>query len=267
MKDMGRRRLAIFGVALALGILLTTVSFPGCQRSSAVVVDFPDPALDSTIREMIGKLWGDIHSTDLSKTTSLLAPGRNINTLDGIDHCIDLTELDLSGNQIVIVNPLSRLTKLTWLNLASPWLDGKIVDISPLSQLTKLTELGLGGNQIVDISPLSRLTKLTWLSLYGNQIVDISPLSRLTKLTWLSLYGNQIVDISPLSGLTNLENLGLENNQISNIQALVDNSELGRGDMVDLRNNYLDLTLGSPDMLNIEALQDRGVDVEYLPQE
>jgi len=41
---------------------------------------------------------------------------------------------------------------------------------------------------------------------------------------------------------------------------------LGSGDSVDIHYNYLDLTLGSPDMLDIEALQGRGVNVDFDPQ-
>jgi len=41
---------------------------------------------------------------------------------------------------------------------------------------------------------------------------------------------------------------------------------VGSGDQIDLRYNYLDLTPGSRNMLDIKALQDRGVTVEFNPQ-
>ncbi|MBD1211962.1 MAG: leucine-rich repeat domain-containing protein, partial [Dolichospermum circinale Clear-D4] len=69
------------------------------------------------------------------------------------------------------------LTNLTSLELGG----NKISDIKPLSNLTKLTFLDLGENQISDIKPLSNLTKLTFLDLGENQISDIKPLSNLTK--------------------------------------------------------------------------------------
>ena len=80
------------------------------------------------------------------------------------------------------------LTKLTSLEL---W-GNKISDIKPLSNLTKLTSLYLSGNQISDIQPLSNLTKLTSLYLLFNQISDIKPLSNLTNLTELYLSGNPL---------------------------------------------------------------------------
>ena len=82
----------------------------------------------------------------------------------------------------------------------------------------------------------------------------------------LGLVNNGIVDISALSNLRSLWKLDLKGNQIVTISALADNPSLGSGDLVDLRYNNLDLTSGSADMQDIEALQARGVDVNYIPQ-
>jgi len=88
----------------------------------------------------------------------------------------------------------------------------------------------------------------------------------LTRLTELYLYSNRIVDISPLAGLTRLTELWLDDNEIVDIQALVDNAGLDSWTSVFARNNYLDLALGSSDMMNIEALQSRGVRIYFDPQ-
>jgi internalin A len=223
----------------------------------AVVVNFPDPGLEAAIREAIGKPTGDIYDTDLVGLTTLDANSCGVSNLEGMQHCVDLTELylwdnqivsisalagltDLTGlalgiNRIVNISSLSSLTNLTWLNL---W-DNQILDISPLSSLINLTWLGLGNNQIVDISPLSSLTSLTWLYMRYNQIVDISPLSSLTSLTWLGLGYNQIIGISALSGLANLMELRLFDNQIIDISALASLANLtylnaGNNQIVDI---------------------------------
>jgi hypothetical protein len=60
--------------------------------------------------------------------------------------------------------------------------------------------------------------------------------------------------------------LDLERCQISDISPLVKNNGLGKGDVVRLQNNNLDLSEGSEDMKNIKALQYRGVSVEFLPR-
>jgi hypothetical protein len=57
--------------------------------------------------------------------------------------------------------------------------------------------------------------------------------------------------------------LFLDINQISDISPLVANSGLGEGDVVTITENDLDLSEGSADMLNIGALEDRGVTVGY----
>ena len=138
----------------------------------------------------------------------------------------------------------------------------QVKDISPLSGLTKLERLILGDNQVTDISPLLSLINLDYLWLYESQISDLSPLSSLTQLTELNLSFNQISDLSLLSSLTQLTELNLSFNQISDLSALLDNSGIGSGDTVDLRNNPL-----SDEALweQIPALEERGVDVVLTP--
>jgi Leucine-rich repeat (LRR) protein len=232
------------------------------KRSSVVVVNFPDPGLEAAIRDTTGIPTGDIYNTDFIGIQVLSFNNADIANLEGIQHCVDLVELNLRMNQIVDISPLSGLTNLTVLRLKS----NKITDISALSGLTNLTELWLDSNQIVDISALSNLTNITWLALDWNKISNISALSGLTNLRELGLVSNEIVDISALSELTNLDRLYLQYNQIHDIQALVNNSGLVLGDLVYIRKNYLDLTPGSPNMLNIQILQRRGCDVDYEPQ-
>jgi internalin A len=123
----------------------------------------------------------------------------------------NLTELDLSINQLVDIQPLAGLTNLKELRLDS----NQIVDIQPLAGLTNLTILYLHTNQIVDVKPLAGLTKLTALYLYSNQIVDVQPLAGLTNLTILGLRSNQIVYLDSLAGLTKLTVLHLNSNPMS----------------------------------------------------
>ena len=255
---MSSGSLAIIRMALALGVLVAIVSVPVV----AAVVNFPDPGLEAVIRAEVWRPTGDIYNSDLFGLASLDASSQNITNLEGIQHCVDLTWLALEDNQIADTSKLSSLTKLTVLDLS----DNQIVGITALKDLTDLTWLALEDNQIADITTLSCLTKLTMLGLCDNQIVDITALKDLTNLTWLCLHGNQIADITTLENLTNLTTLCLHGNQIADISPLVNNSGLGSGDTLDLCNNYLDLTPGSPDMMDIQALQGRGVNVDYDPQ-
>jgi hypothetical protein len=69
-------------------------------------VTFADPNLEAAIREAIGKATGFICRSDLEGLTSLSASQKNIADLTGLEHCADLTELDLRGNEISDINPL-----------------------------------------------------------------------------------------------------------------------------------------------------------------
>jgi internalin A len=104
-----------------------------------------------------------------------------------------------------------KLKTLTTLNLGG----NKISDVKPLSGLTNLTLLDLSLNQISDVKPLAGLTNLTDLDLLGNRIRDVKPLAGLNKLNTLWLFGNQISDVMPLAGLTNLTTVLLSGNPIA----------------------------------------------------
>lgn len=229
--------------------------------ADAQVVTFPDPNLEATIREAIGKPTGDISQSDLQWLTGLEARDRGIVSLAGLEYCTSLMSLELSDNQIGDVSPLANLTNLTWLGL----LFNEIGDVSPLSNLTSLTGLELGSNPVNNISPLSSLTRLKYLGLSSSQISDISPLSNLTNLTQLQLVGNQIVDITALSSLTSLgdehfvpldTDLDLRGNKIVDISPLVENSGIGDGDIVHVRYNPLSVTSIN---VSIPQLEQRGV--------
>jgi len=269
---------------LTLAILLISVSLP----AFAVVVNFPDPGLEAAIRDAIGKPTGDIHDTDLSGLTELSASDRGISNIEGIQNCADLERLYLNGNHISDISLLAGLSKLEHL-----WLQGNsLVNLSALSSIVSLRVLRLSGNAISNVSPLAGLTSLEFLYLDDNLITDIAPLAGLSSLFKLVLWGNQISDItalsvmvsietlilgfcdggnqisdiSALSNLTNLSLVWLRSNLIVDIAPLVSNAGIGSGDDVSLEWNRLLLGLCSPDMLNIEALQDRGASVTYTPQ-
>ena len=270
---------------LTLAVLLIVVSLP----AFAVVVSFPDPGLEAAIRDAIGKPTGDIHDTGLSGLTELSASDRGITSIEGIENCTDLERLYLNGNHISDISLLAGLSKLEHL-----WLqDNSLVNLSALSSISSLRVLRLSGNAISNVSPLAGLTSLEFLYLDDNLISNIAPLAALSSLFKLVLWGNQISDItalsvmvsieqlilgfcdggnqisdiSALSNLTNLSLVWLRSNLIVDIAPLVSNVGIGSGDDVSLEWNRLLLGPCSPDMLNIEALQDRGASVTHTPQD
>ncbi|MCB2230315.1 leucine-rich repeat domain-containing protein [bacterium] len=242
------------------------------------VVGFPDVALESAIREAIGKPTGDIYRSDLTSLDTLIADGQGISSLVGLENCANLIILHLIDNDVTALDPISGLLSLVDLNLQG----NNVTDISPLVGLANLLYLQLTGNPIDDLEPLSSLTQLRllaislvgadsigslsslgslqYLFMTGNNIDDLTPLSGLTELVTLFAGYNAVEDLAPLQGLTQLITLDLRYNQIVDIQPLVNNIGLGAGDQLNLTSNPLSTT--SID-IHIPALQTRGVSVTF----
>lgn len=264
------------------------------------VVVFPDSIMERNIRETIGLPNGDIHASDLQDLTDFIATEQGITDLTGIEYCIKLTFLHISGNEISDLTPLQNLTTLWAISIA----DNSVSDLTPLAGLTNLGQLALGYNPVSDISPLTNLIHLDWLRLNSTQVTDYSPIygldslreldianngltdisftSNLTQVKVLNISGNWATSAAPLSGLTGLEqlhgafnlftdisafssltsinNLDIRFNQINDILPLINNSGLGDGDTVSLQNNPL-----SDQSINdyIPALEARGVTVNH----
>jgi len=199
---------------------------------------------------------------DLTHLTSLNFSDNEISDISMLADLTNLRMLYISDNQISDISILADLTDLISLSFS----DNQISDISPVSNLTNLQALDFTKNNVTDISPVSNLTNLQALDFTKNNVTDISPVSNLTNLKWFRFNDNRVSDISPVSNLTNLEWLIFNDNQVSDISPLVNNSGIDSGDEVDMRYNELDLTEGSEDMDNINNLIDRGVNVEYEPQ-
>ena len=190
--------------------------------------------------------------SDLEGLT-VLDSGIGIKNLEGIQYCLNLTELGVDNSQLSDVSGLAGLTNLTHLNLWS----NQLSDVTPLAGLTNLTKLELGNNQLSDVNALAGLTNLTKLELGNNQLSDVSGLAGLTNLTELELFNNQLSDVSALAGLTNLTELDLFNNQLSDVSALAGLTNLTD---LDLIRNPLNTTSCA---VHIPELESRGVDVAY----
>jgi len=102
-----------------------------------------------------------------------------ISDLDGAEFCVHTISMDLSGNLIA--------------------------DLSPLSSLHGLQELNLSGNKLSYIDALSNLQQLRSVDLSNNEIDDISPLFELAALEYADLTGNRV----PQAQIRELRDLGV----------------------------------------------------------
>lgn len=159
-----------------------------------------------------------------------------IKSLEGLEYAVNMTILDLTGNEVIDLTPLKKCKNLETLELDDQYLakseqnptDKYLTDISPLKGLTKLKKLVLKNNKIENLSAIGSLTELEELDLYGNRgIKSINGFENLKKLKKLLLNRTGgITDISPLKECKDLEELSIQYNKVSSIEALKDHEKL-----------------------------------------
>jgi len=218
---------------------------PQPDRLPGAFVHIPDTNLRTAIAEALGKSPNaPITVEEMEELEELVAHNKDIRDLTGIQFAINLTNLDLRGNQINDISPVANLTTLGALVLrGSP-----VSDISPIRNLTSLDRLEIAGTMVTDLSPIRNLINLRVIYAWNTNISDISPvqnlinlgylrfdncnistlpsLTKLTKLWKFNLHNNNISDISPLAKLTGLERLFLEHNNISDLSPLANLTKL-----------------------------------------
>ena len=207
-------------------------------------VKFGDPELEDAVQQALNRYDQPLFHYQLLTVAKLDASGRDITSLEGIEHLANLTELNLQDNQIEDINPLTELKKLNSLNLRN----NAVRELSPLSGLGNLNYLNLhSNNRITSIEPLqgntnletlilgnvpigsqlpilAQFSHLTHLNLRNTGTKDISALSGLTDLVYLNLHSNpEINDIAPLSSLSGLQTLILENVPVANQMIALNN--------------------------------------------
>lgn len=95
--------------------------------------------------------------------------GRNMENLDGIEHCRHLVRLELSDNHLSDVSVLNSLELLEELYLAN----NQIGLLDALGFLDRLRVLDISDNAIDDISVLNDLNNLEYLNISGNPVSDL----------------------------------------------------------------------------------------------
>ena len=228
----------------------------------AKVVSIPDPNLAAAVREALNMSAGEPVTThSILSLVKLDAPNRGIKRLTGLEHAVNLTEVDLgdeyisgegwvNSNAISDFSPLETLTNLARLDLSdmsglrdvsalahltnlrelSLWGTG-VSDVSALANLTNLGRLYLNSTAVSDVSALANLKKLEELKLSGTAVSDVSALANLKKLKLLRLKYTSVSDVSALANLTNLEELGLTGTLVSDVSALASLTNLWRLDL------------------------------------
>ncbi|UCD17494.1 MAG: hypothetical protein JSV44_00880 [Candidatus Zixiibacteriota bacterium] len=136
------------------------------------VVTFPDPELDSYMREILYIPTGDIYVSDLYPIQVLWLGERGVSDITGLSAAVNLVTLGLEFNFLSDISELRTLPILRDLYLSS----NIVADISPLADIKSLQQINLAENQISNIAPLGNLPYLKYLDLSYNLFTDLGPL-------------------------------------------------------------------------------------------
>lgn len=197
------RPLAVTTTILLAGGLLMAATPSASADDSALT----DPALAACLK-----------SIDPTFMTSLDCYG--VKSLEGIEAYPQLTRVELLGESMPDLTPLTKLPALEELHLQSDVQP----DVGPISDIASLRTLGLWSlpDPQSAIEQLDMADQLTTLQIGWGPLTDLAPLAEYAHLTELQVVGTGISDISPLASLTGLEYLDLSANQISDLSPLPD---------------------------------------------
>jgi Leucine-rich repeat (LRR) protein len=173
------------------------------------------------------KLVGNGTSADISALSylsrlnvlSLTHFGIDSFSLESVGEVDWLEHLDLSDNNIVLLEPLRYITGLKTLVLNT----NNILDLTPLEGLVSLQRLRLNQNAVESTRPLSNVTGLLELDLSENLVSSLIGLASMQSLLSLNLSNNSVEsrEIAHLAGLSSLRVLDLSaNRSLSRLEAL-----------------------------------------------
>ncbi|MCU0707898.1 MAG: leucine-rich repeat domain-containing protein [Pirellula sp.] len=170
---------------------------------------FPDKGLEAAVRrEVFEKRYNSepITVDDVKNISQVVGKGKEIKSLEGLQHCKSLMKLDLENNEITDLSPLRELKLLQSIDLAS----NKIQSLEPLSGLVAVQYLHIANNSLEDLSPLSGMVKMQSLYAAGNKFKKLEPILPLKKLWTLDVAGSPIEDIGVIAELKGLQTLNLK---------------------------------------------------------
>lgn len=191
------------------------------QQVSAQGV-FPDKALEKAVRqEVYAKRNNEepITADDVKNISQVVARGKEIQNLEGLQHCVALAKIELPNNKIVDLNPIRGLKQLQSVDLSG----NQIESIEPLTELLGIQYLELSKNKVTDLAPLKKMSNMQSLYLSENQIKLLEPVSELKKIHSLYVAGNPVEDwavVGKLKWLSNFDARGCKLKDLAFLKSL-----------------------------------------------
>ena len=199
-------------IFLLLGIMFALlVCTPALADIPVDEENFPDGNFRSFVMSWFDtNKDGTLNDVELAKVTMIDCSYRNINSLKGIEHFLELKKLDCYCNNLAELD-VSNNIALTYLDCVSNQLT--TLDVS---RNTSLSYLNCGGNQLITLD-VSHNIMLTALGCGENQLVALD-LSKNTLLA--NLYADNNRFGIPRNGIDLTELPGFDIQKASNYEAL-----------------------------------------------
>lgn len=171
----------------------------------------PDNALNIALHKACQIPLDSPLTTDaLAALTTLNVSGLGIESLEGMEHCINLQYFDCSDNKVIDLVPVAGLVSLIYLNINSNYTmtDSAIQEIA---SLINLEQLGIGYTQVATFSFAMGMNKLTSITGgYLSSLVSLKGIEGASSLNSLMLSrSSALSDISSLPYLPSLAILDL----------------------------------------------------------
>lgn len=186
------------------------------------------------------------------EVTNLSLNSKKLISLEGIEKLQNLKKLDVTGNDLIDLNHIEKLSKLVYLNCGQ--MSPTLVDMSAVANITTLEVLMFGNAGVSKIDFLSNLVNLKELFMYHvKNVKDYSPIENLSNLKNIccsQVYG--LKDISFLSNLHKLEEIEVQGNEITSIRPL---SNLSLLKSIDCSFNKIESMEGIEKLHKLETLR------------
>lgn len=235
------------------------------------IVSFVDENLEAVIRETLDIATDDIMKSDVLGIRALIANGKQIKELTGIEELSNISDLQLTDNEIVDPSPLYSLTNIKSLHVTNNLISyddfNMLLSQFPHAWVTGQPQYPAEEDYVVDFpdrmldeevrrvinKPTEDIMKSDLLNITGfhcseKGVKDITGIGEMINLEDLYMYSNEISDISELENLTKLVVVKLYNNKISDISALSGLTEL---EHLNIFSNEIDDLSGLEGLANL----------------
>ena len=212
-------------VTVAENGLVSDAVYGGYTIGSVVEeVTLSDSALDSYVRELLGKSASDtIMSDELWEIEELTLP-EGVQDISDLTRFAGLKTLTIQNATGLDLSVLPQLTTLQSLDLSGTTLPTSTLDA--IGTLPELKKLVLQSCAVTAINPLVGLSNLEYLDLTNNSVTDLTAITALEHLKDLYLTNNPVKSITYLNSCLELERLHIENCGVSRLSSLAGNTSL-----------------------------------------